>query len=128
MLRVVLCTPLPKSFAPRARIVVLLPDRSLIAMQDLPHLPVVAVTVLPSTFYGLAVLFMVCVCGILLNPPAVPLESSGKVMEMGEHSPSRGKSAKLPIVLCERPLSHLGAWLAYGAVWWEWAVRSGGLQ
>ena len=49
-------------------------------------------------------------------------------MEMEEHSPSQGKPAKLPIVLCERPLSHLGAWLAYGAVWWEWAVRSGGLQ
>jgi hypothetical protein len=49
-------------------------------------------------------------------------------MEMGEHCPSWGKPAKLPIVLCERPLSHLGAWLAYGAVWWEWAVRSGGLQ
>ena len=49
-------------------------------------------------------------------------------MELGEHSPSQGKPAKLPIVLCERPLSHLGAWSAYGAVWWEWAVRSGGLQ
>ena len=49
-------------------------------------------------------------------------------MEMGEHCPSWGKPAKLPIVLCERPLSHLGAWLAYGAVWWEWAVRSGGLR
>ena len=49
-------------------------------------------------------------------------------MEMEEHSPSWGKPAKLPIVLCERPLSHLGAWLAYGAVWWEWAVCSGGLQ
>ena len=46
-------------------------------------------------------------------------------MELGEHSPSQGKPAKLPIVLCERPLSHLGAWSAYGAVWWEWAVRSG---
>ena len=49
-------------------------------------------------------------------------------MELGEHSPSQGKPAKLPIDLCERPLSHLGAWSAYGAVWWEWAVRSGGLQ
>ena len=49
-------------------------------------------------------------------------------MEMGEHCPSWGKLAKLPIVLCERALSHLGAWLAYGTVWWEWAVCSGGLQ
>ena len=49
-------------------------------------------------------------------------------MELGEHSPSQGKPAKLPIIHCERPLSRLGAWLAYGAVWWEWAVRSGGLQ
>ena len=43
-------------------------------------------------------------------------------------SSSWGKLAKLPIVLCERALSHLGAWLAYGTVWWEWAVCSGGLQ
>jgi hypothetical protein len=49
-------------------------------------------------------------------------------MEMGEHSPGRRKPAKPPLICCERPLSHLGAWLAYGAVRWEWAVRSGGLQ
>ena len=61
-----------------------------------------------STFYGLAVLFMVCVCGILLNPPAVPLESSGKVMEMGEHPPSQWGSAAPPTACCERPLSHPG--------------------
>ena len=33
--------------------------------------------------------YMGSVCGSLLNPPAVPLESSGKVMEMGEHPPSQ---------------------------------------
>ena len=27
-------------------------------------------------------------------------------MEMGEHSPGRGKPAKLPVAFCERPLSH----------------------
>ena len=32
-------------------------------------------------------------------------------MELGEHSPSQGGSAQVPIVLCERPLSHL----TYGA-------------
>ena len=46
-------------------------------------------------------------------------------MEMEEHSPSQGKPAKLPIVLCERPLSHLGAWLAYGNVWWGWSADRG---
>ena len=43
-------------------------------------------------------------------------------MEMEEHPPSWGKPAKLPIIRCERPLSHLGAWLAYGVngstQWW----------
>ena len=48
-----------------------------------------AVTVLHHTFYGFAILFMGSVCDSLLNPPAVPLESSGKVMEMGEHPPSQ---------------------------------------
>ena len=48
-------------------------------------------------------------------------------MEMEEHPPSWRKPASLPIVRCERPLSHLGAWLAYGTAWWEWSVRSSGL-
>ena len=65
-----------------------------------------SVTVLHHTFYGFAMLFMVGVCGLLLNPPAVPLESSGKVMEMGEHSPSQWGSAAPPTACCERPLSH----------------------
>ena len=47
-------------------------------------------------------------------------------MEMGEHSPGRGKPAKLPAALCERPLSHLGAWLMYGTVWCELSAHSGG--
>ena len=33
-------------------------------------------------------------------------------MEMEEHPPSWRKPGSLPIVRCERPLSHLGAWLA----------------
>ena len=48
-------------------------------------------------------------------------------MEMEEHPPSWSKPGSLPIVRCERPLSHLGAWLAYGTAWWEWSVRSSGL-
>ena len=35
-------------------------------------------------------------------------------MEMDEHSPSQLKPAKLPTAHCERPLSHLDAWVAYG--------------
>ena len=48
-------------------------------------------------------------------------------MEMGEHCPSWGKLAKLPIVLCERALSHLGAWLAYGTDGGNGPVCSAGL-
>ena len=48
-------------------------------------------------------------------------------MEMEEHSPSQGKPAKLPIVLCECPLSHLGAWLAYGTDGGNGPVCSAGL-
>ena len=43
-------------------------------------------------------------------------------MEMEEHPPGQVKPAKLPTGRCERPLSHLGAWLAYGVngstQWW----------
>ena len=35
-------------------------------------------------------------------------------MEMEEHPPSWRKPGRLPIVRCEPPLSHLGAWLTYG--------------
>ena len=48
-------------------------------------------------------------------------------MEMEEHPPSWGKPAKLPIIRCERPLSHLGARSAYGTVRWKWSSHSGGL-
>ena len=48
-------------------------------------------------------------------------------MEMEEHSPSQGKPAKLPIVLCERLLSHLGAWLAYDTDGGNGPVCSAGL-
>ena len=48
-------------------------------------------------------------------------------MEMGEHPPGWRKPAKLPMARYERPISHLFACLAYGTVWWEWSVRSGGL-
>ena len=48
-------------------------------------------------------------------------------MEMGEHSPSWRKPVKLPIIRCERPLSHLGARSAYGTVRWKWSSHSGGL-
>jgi len=71
---------------------------------------------------------MVGQCRHTLSLPEVFFEARGKVMEMVELSPSQGKSAKLPSIHCERQLSRLGAWLAHGAVWWEWAVRSGGLQ
>ena len=48
-------------------------------------------------------------------------------MEMGEHSPGRGKPAKLPVAFCKRPLPHLGAWLVYGTVWCELSAHSGEL-
>ena len=54
------------------------------------------VTVLHHTFYGFAILFMGSMCGMLLNPPAVPLKCSSKIMEMGEHPPSRGKPVGPP--------------------------------
>ena len=92
------------------------------------HLKSLTVTPLPHTFDGFTIQCMGGVCGDPLTLPAVSCETRSKVMEMDEHSPSWWKPAKLPIICCERPLSHLGAWLAYGAVWWEWAVRSGGLQ
>ena len=44
-------------------------------------------------------------------------------MEMEEHSPGQAKPAKLPTARCERPLSHLGAWLEYGTVWCERSVH-----
>ena len=87
-----------------------------------------AVTPLIHTFDGVSIQCMVGQCRHTLSLPEVFFEARGKVMEMVEHSPSQGKPAKLPIICYERPVSRLGAWLAYGAVWWEWAVRSGGLQ
>ena len=52
-------------------------------------------------------------------------------MEMEEHSPSQamrqpGWAPYGP--LCERPISRLSAWLAYGPVWCEQPAHSGGLQ
>ena len=75
-----------------------------------------SVTVLPLTFDGLPIKCMGGVCRDPLTLSAVSCESRSKVMEMEEHPPSWGEPGKLRIVLCERPLSHLGAWLAYGAV------------
>ena len=54
-----------------------------------------------------------------LNLPEVLFGARGKVLLMEEHSPSQpppcqGKPAKLPIVSCERTLSHLCVWLEYG--------------
>ena len=86
-----------------------------------------AVTPLPHTFDGLPIQCMGGVCGDPLTLIAVSCESRSMVMEMEEHPPSWRKPASLPIVRCERLLSHLGAWLAYGTAWWEWPVRSGGL-
>ena len=86
-----------------------------------------AVTVLPLTFEGLPIQ---CKGGQYEHSqtlPAVPCVSRSKVMEMEEHPPSWGKPAKLPIIRCERPLSHLGARSAYGTVRWEWSSHSGGL-
>ena len=45
-------------------------------------------------------------------------------MEMEEHPPSWGKPAKLPIVLCERPLSHRRCMAGVGTVWCERSVHT----
>ena len=69
---------------------------------------------MPLTFEGLPIQCKGGVCGDPLTLPAVSCESRSEVMEMEEHPPSWGKPGKLCIVLCERPLSHLGAWSRYG--------------
>ena len=60
------------------------------------------VTPLVLTFEGLS---LHCNVGQNRDPLSLPevfFEARGKVMEMEEHSPSRGEPAKLPVALCER--------------------------
>ena len=50
-------------------------------------------------------------------------------MELGEHSPSQGGSAQVPIVLCERPLSTPHVWCWYGvnvprSGWGPWSLHT----
>ena len=54
------------------------------------------VTVLVHTFDGLSIQCMVGQSRHTLSLPGVFLEARGKVIEMEEHSPSRGEPAKLP--------------------------------
>ena len=83
-----------------------------------PALPLQAltVTVLHHTFYGFAITFMVVkksLVWLILDPPTVPLQSSGKVMEMGERSPSHRWSVRLPTACCECSFgTHI--WGVYG--------------
>ena len=76
-----------------------------------------SVTVLHHTFYGFAILFMGGVCSDASTLPTVSYESRSQIMEMGEHSPSRGESAEHPNACCEHSLSHprMGCvWVVYG--------------
>ena len=62
-------------------------------------------------------LFMGGVCSDAFTLPTVSYESRSQIMEMGEHSPSRGESAEHPNACCEHSLSHprMGCvWVVYG--------------
>ena len=76
------------------------------------------VTPLYHTFDGVTIHCMVGQCRHALSLPEVFFEARGKVMEMVEHSPARGTASQLPIIRCERLVSHLGAWSVYGTVQW----------
>ena len=60
---------------------------------------VMSVTLLGHTFDALGIQCMVGQSRHALSLPGVFFEASGRVMEMEEHSPSRGEPAKLPEAL-----------------------------
>ena len=69
----------------------------------------VPVTALVHTIDGVTLQCMVGQCRLTLSLPVVFFEARGKVMEMVEQSPARRTASQLPVIRCERPVSHLGA-------------------